>query len=59
MLPRNLEFQRKNKIKWQFKVTKKLLKLENKDFSRVTYFINLGEIVPIKTQILDKEGNAK
>jgi hypothetical protein len=46
-----------SKIPWLSKATKKHGKLEKKAFSKVIEINYLGEIVPVKTKIADKEGN--
>jgi acetyl-CoA acyltransferase 1 len=58
-LLKNSESAGKSKIKWQSRATRKPGKPETKDFSRVILSSNSGEIVPVTTKILDKEGNEK
>ena len=54
-----MEFLNKSKIKWLLIVIKKHSKLDKLDFSKVKFGNNIDEIVPVKTQITDKEGNSK
>ena len=59
MLLKNMESRNKNKIKWQFKVIKKHGRQDKMDYSKVNFEVILDEIVPIKTEVKDKDGNAK
>ena len=59
MLLRNSESPNKNKIKWLLKVIKKPGKPEIAVYSKVTNNNNVDEIIPVKTQVKDKDGNAK
>ena len=59
MLLRNLESPNKNKIKWLLKAIKKPGKPEIAVYSKVTNNNNVDEIIPVKTQVKDKGGNAK